>query len=1244
MNIVRLCLLALILPGGILLDSLQGQDQPQTVAEKSDYKSTSLSSEVVDFVDWCDEKANHVSKHVYGKTAEGRDMVATIIANPPYQLGVDDGRVRTLVIGNIHSGECAAKEALLMMIRELTHQPNHPWLENSVLVIAPNYNADGNDRIGKQNRPGQDGPENGMGMRENSQHLDLNRDFMKLESPEARSLVGLIDKVNPHLFIDGHTTNGSKHQYGLTYDIPHNPATALPIRQFLRNQMMPAVTERMEKDFGIFTFYYGNLNRDQTQWVSYGHEPRYSTEYVGLRGRLSILSEAYSYSSYKDRIFASKNFISSCIQYASENAETIKTLLHEVDQEFIETARKQPERVQVSMNAKVEKFDTKFNVKGYKNDEPQDFEVDFVSNYKSTRAVPLPYAYLIPKNQARAVDRLLMHGIRVEQHTQDGSFEVASFDTIREIAHRQSPFQKHRVVTLETERGQGILKFSQGDYIVQTAQPLGRLAAYLLEPTSDDGLTFWNFFDEDLAQGSQHPIRSIAQPVDLMSIEQTSRVSGGATIEFTMIDGPDSLLANLPKTPSWHPGTNQYVKSRWGRDFLVNPETGAFDTMVQNTQTPPGLSQAIQKALGTDTTEDLANQIASNQILSSKSGRFRIFSAGGVQVIVDFKDTKVTHLVGADPESELFEFTDDESTLLFVKDNILQRLDLVTSGGAVPYLDPTQNSKFDHCGKLDWVYQEELYGRGNFKGFWYHQKSRRLAILMLGEQQVGKYTVLDHIPTRGKTEVTAYPKAGDPLPVVDLKFARISDENNENRKPQPESESLFSGEMLISNVNWSTDGNRLFVQVQNREQTKLDLIALDFSDSNAPTKTTLIEEKTAGWIESYGTPEVFEDGSFLWLSARTGFTHLYHYEKDGTLRKQLTGGKWEIRSLIGVNPTGEYAYLTATKDDALNVHGYRLEIATGELSQITVGDGDHSPNFNEDYSYFIDSVSTFSTPVRSFICRADGTRLREVETSSNDRFKYLNVSEPEFMTIEASDGHPLDAVIIRPPNFDPNKKYPVLYHVYSGPQAPRVRNRFQGQWYLWHQMLAQQGYIVWMCDNRSASFRGKQDMWETHRDLGKHELEDITSSVDWLKQQPWVDGERIGIWGWSYGGYMTAYAMTHSNQFKMGISGAPVTDWKNYDAIYTERLMGLPQDNPAGYESSSVLNAAANLEGELLLIHGTMDDNVHISNTMQFVHELQKANKQFELMVYPKNRHAVRSEDQIGHLRRLMTKFVLENL
>ena len=295
-------------------DTQRQVSKPLTVAEKSDFQSTSLSAEVVEFVDQCAAKAKHVSKFVWGKTVEGRDMIGATVSIKPYQLGDRDDRNVVFLLGNIHSGECAGKEALLMMLRELTDTPDHPWLANNVIIFAPNYNADGNDRVGKNNRRGQVGPVNGMGRRENAQQLDLNRDFCKIESPEARALVALINKTNPHIFVDCHTTNGSKHQYGLTYDIPHNPATAESIRTFLRQKMMPVVTKRLEQK-GQLTFYYGNFNREHDQWTTYGYEPRYSTEYVGLRGRLAILSEAYSYLDYKGRIIATKDFVSGLLDY-----------------------------------------------------------------------------------------------------------------------------------------------------------------------------------------------------------------------------------------------------------------------------------------------------------------------------------------------------------------------------------------------------------------------------------------------------------------------------------------------------------------------------------------------------------------------------------------------------------------------------------------------------------------------------------------------------------------------------------------------------------------------------------------------------------------------------------------------------------------------------------------------------------------------------------------------------------------
>ena len=362
----------------------------------------------------------------------------------------------------------------------------------------------------------------------------------------------------------------------------------------------------------------------------------------------------------------------------------------------------------------------------------------------------------------------------------------------------------------------------------------------------------------------------------------------------------------------------------------------------------------------------------------------------------------------------------------------------------------------------------------------------------------------------------------------------------------------------------------------------------------------------------------------------------------------VDGDSFEVPSsyvLIGVDEEKQFVYFTATKDSSLEIHGYRANLETKAMQRLTEPGFFHELTFSDDKSFFIDKASSVSTLPTYWICKADGTKVRPIGPKLDERLSDLAIVAPEFMTVPTDNGQPLDAMLFKPINFDSTKKYPVLVHVYGGPQTPRVLNRFRGVQYLWHQMLAQRGYLIFVVDNQSASYRSVKNAWPIHRRMAKHELADIEHAVDWLKKNRWVDSDRFGIWGWSYGGYMTAYALTHSETFKAGISGAPVTDWKNYDSIYTERYMGTPQNNSTGYESSSVLyGQAENLHGKMLLIHGTIDDNVHLNNSLQFVKELQDAGKQFETMFYPSNRHAIKDKKQAAHMRQLMTDFVLDNL
>jgi dipeptidyl aminopeptidase/acylaminoacyl peptidase len=1207
--------------------------QPLTVAEKSNFTSTSRSAEVVEFVETCAAKADHVTKFVYGKTVEDRPMVGAIVATKAYEIGDQDDRNVVLLLGNIHSGECAGKEALLQLLRELTYNPGHPWLEKNVILFAPNYNADANDRMGKNNRPGQVGPINGMGQRQNAQQLDLNRDFCKLESPEARALVTLIDKTNPHLFVDCHTTNGSKHQYGLTYDIPHNPATSKLVRSFLRQKMMPVVTKELEKKDQL-TFYYGNFNKEHTAWTTFGHEPRYSTEYVGLRGRLGILSEAYSYLDYKGRIVATYDFVSELLNYVTENRDEVQKVIQTAEQEFIDTAKADPARVEIPLSAKVTKFDDKFTLKGFKDDQPHDYQCDFVGKYEPVTTTPLPYAYLIPQKQARIVDRLLIHGVSVEQLKNETKIDV-EIDTVKNLAFAERAFQRHKMLRIESDRSTGNQEIAAGTYVVKTAQPLGRFVCYMLESQSDDGFAFWNFLDADLEKGKAYPILRVAKTTELETTE-VDKVKKTTQLSFDLIDGPHSLLTNTPRRPRWFGNTNWIKTEYYGREILMDAETGGFVSQPARPYVQANVKKAIIDA-GIE--ESLAEDISSADPTVATNNSVAIFSAKGHAVVYFTEgnpDVKTAIEIIGQPKNkaELFRFNDDESKIAFTTPAGLHFFDIASRKTNSVMAEDDQHL----IGKLDWVYQEELYGRGNFKGYWWQKGGNQVAFLKLDESPLFPFTVMDHLPVRGESESTNYPKAGDPNPIVSL---GVANSNEQGKVTWVNLEKYAGDDILITGVSWSADGTQLLAQIQNREQTWLDLVATDADGGNVKV---LFRDQTPAWIESPGDPVLLEEGRFLWRSPRTGYSHLYQYDANGELLGAVTSGDWEVRSLIGVDPTKKQCYFTATKDNPREVQCYAVEIATGEITALTDSSGDHSVSFSKDYSYFIDSHSTVNEPATHFLRTGSGEMVRRLHVNSDDRLSYLDISEPEFVTV-AGDGQPMDGMLIKPPNFDPTKKYPVLVHIYAGPQAPRVRNRFGGTWYLWHQMLAQQGYVIWMCDNQSASYRSAKHVWPVHKNFAANELADIETGVEWLKTNSWVDADRIGIWGWSYGGYMTAYAMTRSETFKMGISGAPVTDWKNYDSIYTERYMGTPQNNPEGYKASSILNNnAKNLHGELLLIHGTIDDNVHFNNTIQFVKELQDAGKQFELMVYPGNRHSVTDKKQAAHLRKMMTKFIKENL
>jgi dipeptidyl-peptidase-4 len=590
----------------------------------------------------------------------------------------------------------------------------------------------------------------------------------------------------------------------------------------------------------------------------------------------------------------------------------------------------------------------------------------------------------------------------------------------------------------------------------------------------------------------------------------------------------------------------------------------------------------------------------------------------------------------SNPEEEVGEgFSPDGRMVSFVRENNLYVEDLgmqrreraLTRDGSAKLLN----------GRLDWVYQEELYGRGNFGAYWWSPDSTSIAFLRIDESPVPEFTVVDHIPYDEKLEVTAYPQAGDPNPIVKLGVVNAAGGDIrwiDTFKYQPE-------DFLISRVTWTPDGEKVVFQAQNREQTFLDV---NFADPRTGKSNTVIHETSKAWVAINEQPIWLKDGSFIWASERNGWEHLYHYSADGKLLKQITDGKWEVRSIEGVDEANGYIYFTATEHSHIAPNGYRVKFDGSGLTRLTQTEGSHRLDLSPANNYFIDVWSDVNTPSQVRLYDASGKLVRVIADNKVDALKQYKLGTTELLQVKTRDGFVMEAMMIKPPDFDARKKYPVMSFTYSGPHAPQVRDAWGSQTYMFHQLLAQKGYIIWVCDNRTASGKGMDATWPVYKNFGELELRDLEDGVTWLKSQPYVDGSRIGIWGWSYGGFMTSYALTHSQSFKIGISGGTVADWRDYDSIYTERYMGTPQNNPEGYKKSSPVHAAKNLHGKLLLIHGAIDDNVHMQNTIQFIYELQKAGKQFQLMLYPKSRHGVTDPLLLKHMRQMMLDYILTNL
>lgn len=609
--------------------------------------------------------------------------------------------------------------------------------------------------------------------------------------------------------------------------------------------------------------------------------------------------------------------------------------------------------------------------------------------------------------------------------------------------------------------------------------------------------------------------------------------------------------------------------------------------------------------------------------------------AGDLYLYV-FGSDSATRLTFDPGQEEVPSFSPDGSLVAFVRGGDLFAVDLptqrerrLTTGGSAEVLN----------GKLDWLYQEEIYGRGQYRGYWWSPDSSRIAYLQLDERKVPTYTLVDDLTPHPKVETWPYPKAGDPNPLVRVGVVRLA-----GGAPTWADLSRYASiDLLIVSVGWLPSGERVVCGVQDREQTWLDLLSVDPASGEG---RQLFRETTGAWVDAHDTPPPrwLKDGSFLWLSERTGYKHLFHYRADGTLVRQVSDGPWEVRALHGVDEARGLVYFAATERSVIGTDVYRVRLDGSGLTRLSSAPGIHSAVFSPGFTLYVDAWSNAVTPTQLRVHRADGSELRVIHEGKVPALAEYRLSVPEFLQVRTRDGFVMEAMILKPPDFDASRKYPVFQEAYAGPQSPTVRNAWGGTRAMFWQLLAQRGIVVWACDNRSASGKGAVSAWGAYRRLGEQELSDIEDGLTYLKEQGWADPSRIGISGWSYGGFMVTYALTHSKSFAMGIAGGSVTDWRNYDSVYTERYMLMPQHNPEGYDKSSPRLAAKELHGRLLLVHGTLDDNVHLGNTLQMAHELQQAGRPFRMVLYPRSGHGVTAPRLAKDLRAVELEFIEETL
>ena len=540
------------------------------------------------------------------------------------------------------------------------------------------------------------------------------------------------------------------------------------------------------------------------------------------------------------------------------------------------------------------------------------------------------------------------------------------------------------------------------------------------------------------------------------------------------------------------------------------------------------------------------------------------------------------------------------------------------------------------CGGTDWVYEEEF---GLVKGYEWSSNSNYIAYYIFDESKVNEFSM--DIFKGGlypSQEKFKYPKAGERNSSVQINIYDIQSDINVIADVNKKSETY------LPRIKWTNNTNKLFVQRLNRHQNHLELLSVDPSSGKSKI---ILEEKDKYYIEIHDNLTFYKDDSgFLWTSEKDGFNHIYLYQISGKERRQITKGNWEVTNFYGYDDKNKVLYFQSNEESPLERNIYRVNIWGKSKKKLSKKSGTNSASFNSNFSYFINTYSNANLPNDITLNNNTGEVIKKLKNSESLRgsLSEYELTSKEFFNFKTEQGIKLNGWMMKPYNFDESKKYPVLMYVYGGPGSQTVLDSWDRN-YMWYQMLCQQGYIVVSIDNRGTGGRGAEFKKCTYKELGKLETIDQIEGAKYLANLGYTDENRIGIWGWSYGGYMSSLCLLKGNKyFKSAIAVAPVTNWRFYDTIYTERYMQTPQENPNGYDLNSPINHVDSLKGNFLLIHGSADDNVHLQNTYEMADALIKSNKQFDLFIYPDKNHGIYGGTTRLHLFTKITDFINKKL